>query len=67
MIVSLAVHVLTSVHLAQSLKVKSTQLIRMHAQSAEHALLFVLLRQSAFLSKEASAGSSQGDKNLIYY
>ena len=48
--VSLAVHVSTSVLLELSLKARSTLSILMSAQSAELALMFVLLRQYTWVS-----------------
>ena len=52
-IVSHVVHVLTSVHLVLSLQVISILSILMLAQSAAHALMYVLTRQSV-LSKSSS-------------
>ena len=46
-IVSHVVHVSTSVHLALFLQVISIQSILMLAQSAAHALMYVLTKQSA--------------------
>ena len=50
-IVSLAVHVLTSVHQEQSLKATSILSTQTLAQSAEHALMYVRRRLSVFPPK----------------